>query len=610
MDTSHHDDDLPAESRRRRRFVPRRLIAVPRRPSGSFRITGLSLVVGLVTGLAVVIIKHAVADVQIATLSYAADEGPLFASAASFPRTVFALCLGAMIVAALTHWLESPGRRPSPGSPIDAVEANALRGGLMHARDGVSVVAPILGSVGFGASVGIEAAVTQLGAVFASLLGQYRSLPRSDLRLLVGAGAAAAISTAYDAPLAGMLYAFELVLGSYATRMLGPVGLAAIAGSLLARAVGGGAEPFRLAAIEGVNWPDYPLAILIGCAAAGTGILTMLLVSSVERLLKRLFRRMVLRLLAGALALSAFAAVFPLVLGSGHVGILETLNGRIVGIAALVLLVAKLLASAISLGSGFRGGLFSASLFIGALLGQVIAAVAAAAAPLLPGHAVAQPGLCTAIGMAAVGASIVGSPLAMIFLVNGLSGEPDVGVIVAVGAVTASFLTNRLFGYSFATWRFQQRGLALDGGADVSQLSAITIEGLVRPPKRSVTSDADLLAVMQAVSAAGGKGTAVYALDGTFLGLIEPALVEVAEGNEPLPIVAADLIDGTSPVVTVGTTLAAMLSLLRNDDRATFAVVDEEDNRELVGCVRARDVYAAVSGQVNAGRESDLGAAA
>lgn len=570
----------------------------------------MSLVVGLVTGLLVVVIKWTVARIQVASLSYAADESLALGGVGLFPRTAVALCVGAIVVAGLTHWLEGPGQRSASGSPIDAVEANALRGGLMHARDGVSVVTPILGSVGFGASVGIEAAVTQLGAVFASLLGQYRSLPRSDLRLLVGAGAAAAISTAYDAPIAGTLYAFELVLGTYSTRMLGPVGLAAIAGSLLARAIGGGAEPLRLPAITEVHWPDYPLAILIGCAATGVGVATMLLVSFVERLLKQLFRRMLPRLIVGAVALSTLAVACPLVLGSGHVGIVETLDGRITGLAALFLLVGKLLASAVSLGSGFRGGLFSASLLVGALLGQVVAAVAAAAAPFMPGGGVVQPGLCAAIGMAAVGSSIVGSPLAMIFLVIGVSGEPDVAVIVAVGAVTASFMTNRLFGYSFATWRFQQRGLGIDGGADVSQLSAITIEGLIRPPKRSVTSDADLLTVVRAVSAARGKGTAVYALDGTFIGLIDPRLVEIIEDDDHLPIVAADLIDGTSPVVTAGTTLAAMLSLLRSDDRATFAVVDEGDNRELVGCVRARDIYAAVSSQLDAGREGDLSAAA
>ena len=560
------------------------------------------------TGILVVIIKRIVAWMQVMGLTYAADNSTVSVGHVSFFRLAASLCVGAISVAVLTAFFEGPGRSSVANeAPIDAVEANALRGGLLHARDGMSVVAPILGSVGFGASVGIEAAVTQVGAVLASLLGQYRSLPRSDMRLLVGAGAAAAISTAYSAPIAGMLYAFELVLGSYSTRMLAPVGLAAIASSLLAEAIDGGADTFRMAAHLEVHWPDYPLAVLVGCAAAGLGVLAMLLVSYVERLLKLLFRHMAVRLLAGALTLSTIAVVFPLVLGSGHAGIVETVNGRVTGLAALFLLLGKLTASAVSLGSGFRGGLFSASLFIGALLGQIVAAAAAVAATFLPGLPLIQPDLCSAIGMAAVGASIIGSPLAMIFLVVEFSQNSAIAVIVAVGAVTSSFLTNRLFGYSFATWRFQQRGLALESGTDISRLSAVTIEDLIQPPKRSVLSDADLLTVVHAVSAAGGRGTAVYALDGSFVGLIDPTLVEVVEGDQQLPIVAADLIYTTSPIVTAETTLAEMLDLLRSDDRATFAIVDTADRRELVGCVRVRDVYAAASTRLDDQREADLG---
>ena len=477
----------------------------------------------------------------------------------------------------------------------------------MDTRDGFSVVAPILASVGFGASVGIEAAVTQIGAVLASLLGQHRSLPRSDMRLLVGAGAAAAISTAYSAPIAGMLYAFELVLGSYSTRMLAPVGLAAIVSSLLARAIVGGAATFDMPAVVGVQWPDYPLAVLIGCVSAGVGIAAMILVSGCERLFRFLFRNTPLRLVAGALVLGALAATFPYVLGSGHAGIEATVGGHVLGLLAFALLIGKLLASAVSLGAGFRGGLFSASLLIGALLGQVIAAVAATAASLVPGLPSVQPELCAAIGMASVGASVVGSPLAMIFLVIEVSRSPDVTVIIAVGAVTASFLTNRLFGYSFATWRFQQRGLALDGGHDISRLSAVTIGDLVQPPKRSVSADANLQSVIRAVSAAGSKGTAVHARNGTFIGLIDPDLVELIDTDQVLPVVAADLIYATAPTVTAETTLAEMLEIMRRDDRATLAVMDTTDSRQLVGCVRARDAYAAASVQIDEQRQEDLG---
>jgi CIC family chloride channel protein len=292
------------------------------------------------------------------------------------------------------------------------------------------------------------------------------------------------------------------------------------------------------------------------------------------------------------------------VLGSGHAAIEGAARGEIGGRAALGLLGAKSLASAGCLGAGFRGGLFSASLMIGALLGQVVAW----GATFIPGAPPVSPELCALIGMAALGASIIGSPLAMIFLVLETTGDFDAAVVVSIGALTASFLTDRLFGYSFATWRFQQRGLAIEGGQEISRLATITIEGLVRPPGRTIHAGSTISEVLAAVSVAGGKGTAVYGLNGRFVGLIDPSLVEIATAEErPLPVVASDLVFVTNPVITPRTTLAEITALLRLDDRPTIAVFDPADPRQLVGCVRARDAFALASELSDAQRRDDLG---
>jgi CIC family chloride channel protein len=490
------------------------------------------------------------------------------------------------------------------GNPIDAVEANALRGGRMTWRDGIAVVLPILASVGVGASVGTEAAVTQVGAVLASVVGQRIKASRSDLRLLVAGGAAAAISAAYRAPFAGMLYAFELVLGAYSKRTLPPVGVAAIMATLTVWQLSGPAHPTLTADMKPVVLADYLISVGIGVLAALVGIMVMFCVTAFERGLRRLFAYSLLRRTAVAVLLAVLSRRFPAVLGSGHAAIEHTIRGDIGGSRALGLLGAKGLASAASLGGGFRGGLFSASLLVGALLGQVVAWATTAFPGLPPLH----PEFCTLVGMAGVGASIIGAPLAMTFLVLETTGRYDAALLVAIGAVTASLLTDRLFGYSFATWRFQQRGLAIEGGQDIARLSATPIDSLVRPPKRSVTADAKLPEVMRAISAAGAKGTAVYALDGSFAGLIDPSLVELmADEPDMLPVVAAELVHASTPAVTPQTTLAELIEIFRNDDRATLPVLDPIDMRELVGCVRARDAYALSSSVLDAQRRDDLG---
>ena len=576
-----------------------------RSPKGSFRLVGLALLVGLVVGVIVVAVKHAIGIIQEHALGYAAEHVSPGAGTLDLWRALASLLAGALLICGVSALAGPRDRRRGRDAPIDAIEANALRGGFLTRWDGVSVTGPILTSISCGASVGIEAAVTQIGAVLASLLGQRYQLPRSERRLLVGSGVAAAIAAAYGAPIAGTLYAFELALGEYSTRMLAPVGLAALAGSTVARALQGDTSLFDMPPIASSFWSDYPLAIGIGGLSACIGIVTMLLVSGSERLLRRVLPTATLRLLAGAILLGCLASAYPGVLGSGHAEIVATLGGRIVGQTALIMLGAKILASSLSLGAGYRGGLFSASLLIGALFGQIVASAIA----LVPGIHPVTPELCMAIGMAAVGASIIGSPLAMVSLVLETGTGIPSTVVIAVGAVIASFLTGRLFGYSFATWRFQQRGLALDGGRDISRLSAVPITTLVRPPKRRIPAGADLASVLRAVAAAGSRGTAVHAADGAFMGLVDPDLVDVLAEEPFVPVLAADLLyaSASTSVVTMDATLARVLEIFGKDDRATIAVVEGKNTSRLVGCIRARDAFALASLQVDEQRRNDLG---
>ncbi|MBE7202659.1 MAG: hypothetical protein INR70_33335 [Parafilimonas terrae] len=141
----------------------------------------------------------------------------------------------------------------------------------------------------------------------------------------------------------------------------------------------------------------------------------------------------------------------------------------------------------------------------------------------------------------------------------------------------------------------------------MSRLAAIPIKTLARPPKRTLNAHAGLEAVLRAVSSAGGRGTAVFAADGAFIGLIDPALVELAVAGPILPIIAADLVYGTAGTITDAATLADAIDVFRADDRATIAVVEAATSSRLVGCVRARDAFAAASSQADAQRWSDIG---
>src|SRR5579863_8235119 len=263
--------------------------------------------------------------------------------------------IGGLVVGVATMAI----RRVRPREVVDAIEANALYGGKMSLIDSANLALLALLSGGFGASVGLEAAYKQMGAGFASNVGEVLRLRRHDMRTLVGCGAAAAIAAAFNAPLAGAFYAFELVIGAYSAPVLAPVTAAALAATFVERLLGQAKPIFFVSESISIGGWDYPLFGLLGVAAAGIGILTMLCVTWIERGLRRNAIPVWARPALGGLAVGLMAFFWPEVLGSGHGGIELVIANNFPPLALLLLVPAKALASAFSVGSGVRGGVFS-----------------------------------------------------------------------------------------------------------------------------------------------------------------------------------------------------------------------------------------------------------
>ena len=262
-------------------------------------------------------------------------------------------------------------RRSTP--IVDPIEANALYGGRISLTDSVIVALQNLISNGFGASVGLEAGYTQLSAGIASKLGNKLHFRREDLRILVGCGAAGAIAAAFNAPLTGSFYAFELIIGTYSTIALAPVVVAAILATFVARTFAGNTFLIEVGTIGSIAPSDFPPAILLGAFCALVGIAIMQGVAFTEHIVRRSSIPAWLRPTLGGAVVGLIAMVSSQVLSAGHGALhlnLETQGtlGPLVGIFIL-----KAIASAVSIGSGFRGGLFFASLFMGALLGKIFA---------------------------------------------------------------------------------------------------------------------------------------------------------------------------------------------------------------------------------------------
>jgi chloride channel protein, CIC family len=506
--------------------APRRLRAFVRAHEASLVV--LAAVVGAIGGLVVAVMGAAVDFLHVALFNLNAGDR-LSSQAAIDPfRALLVPSLGGLLLGIAFLLLS----RVRPAREIDPIEANALHGGRMSFRGSVIVALETIWSTGVGASVGLEAGYTQLSSGIGASIGRGFHLRRADQRLMVGCGTAAAIAGAFGAPLAGAFYAFELVIGGYTPASLTPVGVASVIGYFVAHAfsplsLGIGAGPVGV-----ILGRDLVMAGLLGVFAALFGIAIMRGTGLCEALLSKIVAWPPLRPALGGLAVGCLALQTPQVLSSGH-GALH-FNGIVtmpVVFIGMVLLL-KTAASVISLGAGFRGGLFFATLFLGAIGGRLFANGLESVWPDL--HL--DSNVYAIIGMSALSASVIGGPLTMSFIALESTGDLWLTTAVLVAVIISTQITRGLFGYSFATWRLHLRGETIRSAADVGWIRDLTVRRLMRPDVLTVNA-ATSIAEFRAKFPPGSK-TQVVAVDdaGHYAGMvfISDAHAADIDTNKPL----------------------------------------------------------------------------
>src|SRR5579875_893937 len=390
--------------------------------------------------------------------------------------TLGGLCFGLLGLLIARQW---------PRRSVDPIEANALHGGRMSLTESLIVVIQTIFSSGVGASVGLEAGYTQMGSAIGSRLGRFFRVRRNDLRLLVGCGAAGAIGAAFNAPLTGAFYAFELIIGNYTLAMLAPVVVASIVAIAVTRALLGDIGGFQVELPNVIRPIDYLPLVALGMLCALFGIVVMRGVTLAENAFRKTGIPVWLRPAVGGLIVGLLGLEAPQVFSSGHGALHVGIDIAYPLKQLAVMLLFKAIASAVSVGAGFRGGLFFASLFLGAMLGKLffggLDLIAAADTPPMI--------VCALVGMGSMATAIVGGPLTMALLALESTGSLSLTIAVLAASVVSAMTVRRIFGYSFATWRFHLRGEAIRSAIDIGWMRNLTVGRMMRRDVRTVHAD-------------------------------------------------------------------------------------------------------------------------
>lgn len=546
-----------------RRDLPRRL------RSDEIALVVFAGLVGIAAGLLVVAMVGASKFLHLSF--FATHKGDVSGAALVDPlRAVAIPVLGGLLMGVLGVVLARRRR----GSVVDPIEANALHGGRLSLRDSLILVAQTLVSNGFGASVGMEAGYTQGGAAFASKIGRLLQVRRADLRVLVGCGAAGAIAAAFDAPLTGAFYAFELIIATYTVAMLAPVVVASLCAIGVTRLFLT-PMPFQVDITAPLTGQDYVLVMVMGALCAGLGILLMRGVSLAEYLFRQSRLPLALRPAIGGLMVGLLALLTPTVLSSGHSALHVGFAADYTASFLLTVILLKSVASAVSIGSGFRGGLFFASLFIGAMFGKLMA-LAWTAGFGIP----AASTVFAVVGMSAMATAVVGGPLTMALLALETTGSLPLTVAVLAASVVSSITVRRTFGYSFATWRFHLRGEAIRSAADIGWVRDLAVGRMMRRDVRTVAEGTSLEGFRRAFPLGANQRAVLVDGQGRYAGLV---LVSEAYGADLEVATVAELARNQKDVLLPSMNIREAAALFAASQSEELAVVDSRETLQVIG---------------------------
>lgn len=449
-----------------------------------------ALVTGLAVGVGAILFRVGIGVVQLSWLGTASEEVANVARTLPWPIVLFAPAAGGLVVGLILTRVIKGGR---PFSIPDVIEACALGPRRITVKEGLWSALLSAVSLGSGASAGREGPVVHLGGTLSVAASRFFGLSGAPERTLLACGVASAVSASFNAPLAGVLFAHEVILRHYALRAFVPIVIASVGGAILSRLWFGEAAAFTVPDYQVVSYFEVPAFALLGVTCALVAILFQYALTIGDYLARKVPMPLLIRPVVGGLAVGAIGVVFPDILGVGYETTDRALHGNIPLLMLFALIVAKMVATSITLASRFGGGIFSPTLYLGALTGGAFGILTASVSPELASSS----GLYAILGMGAVAGAVLGAPISTTLMVFELTGGYTLTLALLFTVAIATGLTVAVTGRSFFEWQLETRGLVLSGGPHRTLLRTIRVSDFfdraAAPRKRDAGDDALVL---------------------------------------------------------------------------------------------------------------------
>ena len=550
-------------------------------------------VTGLLTGLAAVLLIRLIELVQ--TLFWGSGHDVLAAAEAVSPthRMVALTAGGAVVGLLLLLFRERIQDRGTAG----VIEAVSRGKGYLSSRTLAAEIPAVIFTVGSGGSLGREGSLLRMGATLGSLLGRRAHLVGNRLNVLVGCGFASGIAAAYNAPIGGALFALEVILGNFALENFGPIVVASAMGTVVSRLLISAQPAYHppAAAVMVSGWEighHLALGVVIGVGA----VLFISTMKAARGFFARLPLPFWLKPVLGFALVGAIGIRFPQVFGNGFGAVDLALRGAFPLGLLLVLPVVKAAATAITRGSGGAGGIFTPTLFLGAMVGSAYGIWIHALFP----ETSADPGAYALVGMGAMLAGTTQAPLTAILLIFELTGDFPI-ILPLMLACTTAIVTARLLGFeSIYTQPLRERGVRLGGRLEELVMDRIRVDDLMRSSAPPLRESDPLTEIVRRLKDEGRKELFVVDDADRLRGSVTIGdLSEYLGSAEDMARTrAGQVMSRDLPVLQRDDRLSDAIGRWAHLSRDRLPVVDGKDTLRLVGELSSGDIFSLYNQEV------------
>ena len=493
--------------------------------------------------------------------------------------------LGGLCVGLMTYFLA----REAKGHGVPEVMAAVVeKGGVIRSR--VVIIKALASAIciGSGGAVGREGPIVQIGSAFGSSIGQFFRIPRHKLRILVGCGAAAGISATFNAPIAGLMFALEVILGEFAIHIFTPIIISSVLAAVTTQMILGDEIAFSVPAYQLVHPIELVNYIILGAILGVIAVVFTRMLYKAEDLFDEIpipeyLKPVIGGLIIGAMGIFAPRSINsdPAFFGVGYEAITNALINNLPLLMLSLYFVAKLVATLLTLGSGGSGGIFAPSLFMGAMIGGVLGHGAHTLFPTLT----ASPGAYALVGMAAMVGGTTHAPLAAMLIIFEMTRDYAIILPLMLATGISTVVASLIDRESIYTLKLSRRGLRIRRDTDISILERIQVREALAEKYDAVSVNTPMRDIVELFKDSQFHDLPVLDDEGGFIGMIHFRDIRPVMLNPNIYslIIANDLLGHDDITVTPSDTLADALTKFSIGDVSELPVVDEVNPQKIVG---------------------------